>query len=86
MVSSIDAGACQFDASLEELVDSGTVQNSGPEEVVVEVQVTWFDDTGELDSWSDVQEVPSGDTVAWSVATAWPDPIQGSLRCEIAQL
>lgn len=79
-----DGGACAFDASTEELVDTGMLRNSGPDEAVAEVQVTWSDDTGELDSWTDVQSIPSGGSTAWSVATAWPEPVRGRLRCEIA--
>ena len=78
-----DGGACTFDTTAEQLVDTGMLQNSGTEEAVAEVQVTWFDDTGELDSWSDVQSVPPGGSAAWSVSTAWPPPVQGQLRCEI---
>ena len=79
-----DGGACTFDTTAEALVDSGMLQNSGTEEAVAEVQVTWSDDTGELDSWTDVQSIPPGGSTAWSVATAWPEPVQGRLRCEIA--
>ena len=81
-----DGGACTFDTTAEQLVDTGTLQNSGNEEAVAEVQVTWSDDTGELDSWSDVQSVPPGGSTAWSVSTAWPEPVQGNLRCEITLL
>ncbi len=79
-----DGGACAFDSATEELVDAGMLQNSGAEEAVAEVQVTWSDDTGELDSWTDVQSVPPGGSTAWSVSSAWPEPVQGRLRCEIA--
>lgn len=79
-----DRGACTFDVTTEEFVDTGTLQNSSTEEAVAEVQVTWSDDTGELDSWTDVQSVPPGGSTAWSVSTAWPQPVQGTLRCDIA--
>ena len=79
-----DGGACAFDTSTEALVDTGVLRNAGTEEVVAEVEVTWFDDTGELDSWTDVESVPPGGSTAWSVSTAWPEPVQGRLRCEIA--
>ena len=72
-----------MDTTAEELVDAGTLRNSGAEETVVEVQVTWFDGSGELDSWSDLESVSPGGSTAWSVSTAWPDPVQGKLRCEI---
>ena len=78
-----DAGACTFDSSTEELVDSGTLENAGEAEATAEVQVTWSDDTGELDSWTDVQSVPPGGSTAWSVSTAWPEPVRGTLRCDI---
>lgn len=78
-----DGGACRFDTASEQLLDTGMLQNSGTEEAVAEVQVTWSDDTGELDSWTDVQSVPPGGSTAWSVSTAWPPPVQGTLRCEI---
>lgn len=81
-----DRGACAFDSSTDELVDAGTLGNAGAEEATAEVQVTWSDDTGELDSWSDVQSVPPGGSTAWSVSTAWPEPVQGDLRCEIMLL
>ena len=72
-----------FDATTEELVDTGMLRNSGTEEAVAEVQVTWSDDTGELVSWTDVQSVPPGGSAAWAVSTAWPEPAQGTLRCDI---
>lgn len=78
-----DRGACTFDTTAEKLVDTGMLQNSGTEEAVAEVQVTWSDDTGELDSWTEVQSVPPGGSTAWSVSTAWPDQVQGNLRCEV---
>ena len=81
-----DRGACTFDTTAEKLVDTGMLQNSGTVEAVAEVQVTWFDDTGELDSWTDVQSVPPGGSIAWSVSTAWPDRVQGNLRCEVTLL
>ncbi len=78
-----DRGACTFDTTTEELVDTGMLQNTGTEEAVAEVQVTWSDDSGELDSWTDVQSIPPGGSTAWSVSTAWPQPVQGTLRCDI---
>ena len=78
-----DPGACAWDENAEELTDSGTVANSGAAEATVEVEVTWSDATGELDSWSDIETVPAGASTTWSVSSAWVDAPQG-LTCQTA--
>lgn len=75
------SGACRFEG--DQLLDSGQVLNTTAEEVVAEVEVTWVDSTGELDSSSDLQAVAPGESTEWSVATPISDPPQG-LSCRVA--
>lgn len=75
------SGACRFEG--DQLLDSGQVLNTTAEEVVAEVEVTWVDSTGELDSSSDLQVVAPGESTEWSVATPISDPPQG-LSCRVA--
>ncbi len=76
-----DPGACRFEA--DELLDSGHVLNTTAEEVTAEVEVTWVDSTGDLDSSSTLQTVAPGESTAWSVSTPISDPPQG-LTCRVA--
>lgn len=78
-----DPGACHWDADAEELADAGSLTNStsndpGP----VEVEVTWVDSTGELDSWSDLVLVGPNATEHWDISTGALDPPQG-LSCRV---
>ena len=76
-------GACRFDPVAGVLEDSGTLHNPTGEEAVVEVQVTWSNPAGELDSWSDLVTVPAGGTADWSVSTARVEVPVG-LTCQTA--
>jgi hypothetical protein len=79
-----DPGACQWRPDTGELVDSGMFHNSGTEDVVAEVEVTWSDTTGELDSYSDLQTVPAGGSQPWSVSDNLVDTPPQGLTCQIA--
>ena len=78
-------GACRFDGDAGELVDSGTVHNPGSDDAIVEIDVSFVDATGELDSASDVEQVGPGETVEWEVSTIAFDPPEGSLSCDVTQ-
>jgi hypothetical protein len=76
-------GSCRYDADAEDFEASGTVRavtGSG----VVEVDVTWSDATGELDSASDIVEVAAGGTASWEASTALSDPPR-DLTCRVTQ-
>ena len=76
-------GACRWDASAQELSDSGRAHNNGSVDVDVEIEVTWVDATGELEYWSDFATLAPGETYDWELFAPWLDPPQG-LRCVIA--
>jgi hypothetical protein len=79
------SGACRYDADAGELVDSGTVTNPSGDDALVEIDVTFTDATGELDSASDVEQVGPGETVEWEASTLAFDPPSGALSCQVSQ-
>jgi|GEM_PF-5259493 hypothetical protein len=79
-----DPGACQWLADTGEMVDSGTLHNSGTEAAVAEVEVTWSDSTGELDSYTDLETVPPRGSAPWSVSDNFVDTPPQGLTCQIA--
>ena len=77
-------GSCRYDADAEDFEASGAVEavsGSG----VVEVDVTWSDATGELDSASDIVEVAPGRNASWEASTTLSDAPQGNLSCRVTQ-
>ena len=79
----VDAGSCTWDGDNEQLLATGSVTNSGNQDAEPEVEVTWSDSSGELDSWSDTVPVGAGATEAWDMSTDWADPPAG-LSCSVA--
>jgi hypothetical protein len=77
-------GSCRYDPDAQELQASGTIRGANGSGVV-EVDVTWSDGTGELDSSSDIDEVEPGRSVPWEVSTGAFGPPQGALTCRATQ-
>jgi hypothetical protein len=80
-------GACRYDADAGELMNAGTLHNpSTTLEAAIEIEVTFVDATGELDTASDFQSVGPGQTVSWEASTLAFDPPSGTLSCQVSQI
>ncbi len=83
-VADITQTGCRYDADAGELVGTGTVHNPG-DDALIEIDVTFSDATGELDSASDIQQVAPGETLDWEASTLAFDPPTGTLTCQVSQ-
>ena len=79
---SIDPKSCRYDADQQKLLAFGTVQNSSNSEISAEIEVTWSDSTGEIDTWSDLETVGAGASVPWSISDEWFESPDGALSCQ----
>jgi hypothetical protein len=77
-------GSCRFDPDAGELRASGTIRNTGGDGIV-EVDVSFNDATGSVDSASAVEPVGPGETVQWEASTIAIDPPSGTLSCRVTQ-
>ena len=78
-------GGCRYDADAERARRPGTVHNPSGSQAVIEIDVTFSDATGELDSASDIEPSAPGETVEWEATTPAFDPPQGTLTCQVTQ-
>ena len=61
------------------------MHNPGSGDALIEIDVTWIDATGELDSASDTEQVGPGETLDWEASTIAFDPPEGALSCQVSQ-
>ena len=81
-----DPGACTYDAANELVLDAGTMRNPGTDPVVVEIEVTWSDVTGEIGSDTYLDSVAGGATATWDVSADAVDGPPPGLSCSVAQI
>ena len=77
----IDPDGCRWSADTLDLTARGAIVNGNTVDVVVEVEISFVDDTGEIDVASDLQVLAPGEEALWDVLGASIDPPRGSLRC-----
>lgn len=73
--------SCRYDPDSFDLFVEGTATNSSSQNVTAEFDIVWQDDTGELDSWSDLVNIAPNGTESWSETGSASDPPVGALRC-----
>lgn len=85
----VTPGSCKWNVDTLDLTAVGNIRNLNPVDVVVSIDVTFLDASGqEIDVASDLAGLgPAGaadDTAAWDVLGASIDPPAGGLRCKVA--
>jgi hypothetical protein len=82
-----NGGACRYNSYWPDYEDAGTVTNRSGSEVTVEVDVDYYDRTGQLlDSDFDDAAVEPGGTATWSTSTDLYDdpPLGGQIVCRVS--
>ena len=77
----IDPDGCRWSADTLDLIARGAVRNGNEVDVVVEIEISFRDDSGEIDVASDLQVLAPGEEARWDVLGASIDPPRGTLRC-----
>ncbi len=82
----LQPGTCQLNEEEELYLSTGTIRNSAGVELVADLEVTWIDDTGDIDSTNEFVWVPANGTATWEFEADLFDLPVGQLRCSAVLL